>query len=258
MREKRLTRSAALEKLITIGRDEDSWDGILTKAFGIDEGGPSWGEESARAHGRVKELHETALKKRVRIAKEMTQIVEKEKELVQEEKVEMRRRKNVGRRVKFLMRHGREEEARALAKQEGIETILAEGQFGPEDDEQGTVATSGPVKDTTAVSKERSIIEEPGKQPSTSKPEQEIIVRKDGKIIPKPDVAQVQADRARRKQAKTFRKTTQLLRKVGHGSKDSKLPAQTPVTPPKVADLRAGLPLRGLRDMSLEQALGEG
>lgn len=113
-------RSWQLEALTQIGKEEDAWDRTLREEFGLIDQGRSWGDESIRAHNEVRKLHDAAVEKRKRIARQMTIIAEKEKSLAQKERVAMRKKTNVPRRIQLLNRHGREQVAKALAEQTGV------------------------------------------------------------------------------------------------------------------------------------------
>lgn len=109
-----------MEKLTGLGEDEDDWDRILREKFGLQEQGGSWTEESVKYHERIQLLHYTSLERRNRISRQMTKIVEREKVLAQGERATWRGRTYVQQRVQLLIRHGREQEAKALADKTGL------------------------------------------------------------------------------------------------------------------------------------------
>jgi len=92
-RDSRLTRSEKLEEQILTARDEDRWDRRLEADHGAGSGqdGPSWTMESREALAAVKRVRSRQTEKRLRYAKTMTEIVEKERALANEENLQRRK-----------------------------------------------------------------------------------------------------------------------------------------------------------------------
>ena len=295
-REKRLLRTSQLEKLTKIGKDEDEWDRILGENFAIVELGGSWTEESVKAHNEIKKLHDAAVEKRKRIAREMTIIVEKEKALAQEERAELRKTTNVQSSIKFLTRHGRVQEAKKQAdmdaddfndlretKETKVDTTTSklQGYTNTVSDKSKTISetpthpTSVGMEEPTKTFDEADMgvktdaTQVEAVQPQQGvRPETHLTVARAQTALDRPRVREVSKPAATRKaqksaivrQAGTIQSQHRKPLRIRHmGSKIAinDKAADKKARNVELAKLEAELPVRNLGGMGLAEAMGE-
>lgn len=120
-RHQRFDRIKQLTEAKKQAKYEDRWDQQLAKAFGgnfktelANPGGGSWTDEIRLAYKQVANAYAAATEKKKVRAKKMTGIVEEEKRLAQEERKTRRQEYYLQKRIRYLKRHGRDDEAGVL------------------------------------------------------------------------------------------------------------------------------------------------
>ena len=100
-RESRTLQSQKLQKQITLAKSEDLWDKVLSEKLGVSEdaGAESWVAAPQAALRDVRQVHDRALKKRMEVALQMTDIVEKENALAAKERSDIKHKERVVRRL---------------------------------------------------------------------------------------------------------------------------------------------------------------
>ncbi|KAI4208194.1 MAG: hypothetical protein LQ349_009756 [Xanthoria aureola] len=95
-REKRITRTQRLEKLLPLAEDEDRWDDIVKEIHGIssNDRGTSWAWATEEALMHVRSVHKNNTMRRMHIAHRMFDIMDGEKKLAEREKLERRDRRH--------------------------------------------------------------------------------------------------------------------------------------------------------------------
>ena len=207
-RELRITRAERLSSEIPTAEDEDEWDGILYKHFGLNYRGPQakpWQREVKQAFDSNHILQVEAIQKRADIAAEMYAIVQQEKALAEEEKLRIRDEKHKASKARRLARRGlTESEIQEKLYPRTVDAV-----------NRDTPAKALEVPNQGLEEARQPNTEQKWRQRAdTNKTSDEINRLREASLRPKTDeeIAKIKEARARRKEEETVRKAEKMKR----------------------------------------------